>query len=31
MQALARQLGGYEQPSPDELLQAAAAIRSRYI
>jgi hypothetical protein len=31
MQALETQFEGYEQPGADELLQAAAAIRSRYI
>ena len=31
MQALEQQFEGYEQPGADELLQAAAAIRSRYI
>ena len=29
--ALERQFDGYEQPSADELLQAASALRSRYI
>jgi hypothetical protein len=29
--ALDRQFEGYEEPSADELLQAAAALRSRYI
>jgi hypothetical protein len=29
--ALAGQLGGYEQPDAGELLQAASALRSRYI
>ena len=29
--ALDRQFEGYEQPGADELLQAASALRSRYI
>jgi hypothetical protein len=31
LEALDRRLAGYEQPSADELLQAASALRSRYI
>jgi hypothetical protein len=29
--ALERQFDGYEEPNADELLQAASALRSRYI
>ena len=31
LQALAARFDGYEQPGADELLQAASALRSRYI